>query len=213
MKRSSLAAVVLGAAIALGVLVLWAELDSRRAARERVPGYVPMGEEVEHTVAGEDGADRTWTLSKRSVAIDALPDRVLPGAAPRETEPDEATESARTLDAMGHEALSRGDLANAVQYFEEAIAADPDDWVPRSSYGRMLVLATDYEKGLVHLERAAELRPDDPQVWLDLQTLYERAVLLERASYARRRAVALAGDRAIVKDERGLYHLEGTKLP
>lgn len=213
MKNTTLVAIVCAVLVALGGLVWWTDLESRRAARERRPRYVPMGEEVERVLRGADGEERTWRLEKRSVAVEDMPARVLPGAAPRQTEPDSATESARTLEAMAQEALSRGDVAGAMNFFEQAIAADPDDWVPRSSYGRMLVLATAYDKALEHLERAAELRPEDPQVWLDLRTLYERSLLFERASYARRRAESLADGRAIAKDERGLYHLEGSELP
>jgi tetratricopeptide (TPR) repeat protein len=213
MKNTTLVAIVCVVLVALGGLVWWTDLESRRAARERRPGYVPMGEEVEEVLRGADGEERTWRLEKRSVAVEDMPARVLPGAAPRQTEPGVGTESARTLEAMAQEALSRGDVAGAMSLFERAIEADPDDWVPRSSYGRMLVLATAYDKALEHLERAAELRPEDPQVWLDLRTLYERSLQFERASYARRRAESLAGSRAIVKDERGLYHLEGSELP
>ena len=65
-------------------------------------------------------------------------------------------------------------------------------------------------EALPHLERAAQLRPDDPQVWLDLQSLYERGQRLDGALEARRRAEALAGGRAIVQNEQGLYVLEGS---
>jgi predicted Zn-dependent protease len=172
-----------------------------------------MGEQIETTGRSEDGTERVWTLSKKQVELEPLPDRALPKPAPRETDPDQHTESARTLDAMALEALNAGDVARGFELFEQAIAADPDDWVPRSNYGRMLVLVTDYQEAQTQLERAAELRPDDPQMWLDLQTLYERSVRLERSWAARRRAQELAGDRSISKDDRGFYFLEGNELP
>src|SRR5262245_46098346 len=96
-----------------------------------------------------------------------------------------------------------------MQGFEAAIAADPDDRVPRSHYGRLLTLATDYERARPHLERAAQLAPDDPQVWLDLQTLHERALRIDLALEARRRAEELAGGRAIRQDPMGYYEIEG----
>ena len=184
---------------------------SQRGVRER--GYVPMGEQVEMTLRRDDGTERVWTLSKEQLDLEALPQRALPEPAPRETAPDQRTESARALDAMALEALKAGEVARGFELFEQAIAADPDDWVPRSNYGRMLVLVTNFGEAQTQLERAAELRPDDPQIWLDLQTLYERSVRLDRAWAARRRAESLAGDRSITRDDRGFYLLEGNVLP
>lgn len=172
-----------------------------------------MGETVERVLPSEEGAERSWTLRKQQIALDELPDRALPSPAPRSSEPDERTESARTLDALALDAWRNGDFRRAVELFERAVATDPDDAIPRSNYGRLLVLALDYPRALAQLERAAELAPHDPQVWLDLQTAYERSVLLERASYARRRAASLAAGRRIVKDERGFYLLDGTEFP
>ena len=94
-------------------------------------------------------------------------------------EPDPAAaghtpnESARALDGLALEAWKQGDAARAVELFEEAVAADPDDHVPRSHYGRLLTLATDYERALPHLSGCGGL-PGYPQTVLDLQTVYER---------------------------------------
>ena len=60
--------------------------------------------------------------------------------------------------------------------------------------------------------RNGELNPDDPQVWVDLFSYYQRNILLERANYARQRAVALAGDRSLVHDETGLWRLEDKSI-
>jgi len=174
---------------------------------------VPMDATVLQVRPDEEGGERIWTLQKQSLGIDELPDRVLPAPAPRETPPDEHTESARTLNSIALDALRDGRVHEAAEFFEAAVAADPDDAVARSNYGRLLLITTDFEKALPQLERAAELTPDDPQVWLDLRSLYERAVLLERAAYARRRAEALLGDRTVVQDERGFYRLEDLVYP
>jgi tetratricopeptide (TPR) repeat protein len=128
-----------------------------------------------------------------------------PSAADREP-----SESARALDASALEEWKHGDVAKALALFEQAVAADPDDAVPRSHLGRLLTLMTDYAAALPHLERAAALRPDDPQVWLDLQTLYERSQRLDGAFQARERADRLAEGRPIVQDEQGFYRLADT---
>jgi predicted Zn-dependent protease len=130
-------------------------------------------------------------------------------------EPDPAakdhkpSDSARALDGQGLEVWKQGDLQQALKLFEQAVAADPDDRVPRSHYGRLLTLTTDYEAALPQLERAAALAPEDPQVWLDLQSLYERTQHLDLSWEARAKAEALARGRAITQDELGLYQVEG----
>jgi Flp pilus assembly protein TadD len=70
-----------------------------------------------------------------------------------------------------------------------------------------------YGDALPHLERAAELRPDDPQVWLDLATYYERKLIFEQSWEARRRAESLAAGRSISQDERsGFWVVEGESI-
>jgi tetratricopeptide (TPR) repeat protein len=206
-SRRGLGAIGAAALLALAVL-LW-------LARERGPRVVeegealPFDEPVEMRFVDEaSGATETWKLEKKVTTREESLGASLPEPDPTasDREPDE---SARTLDAIALEAWKSGDLESAVRRFEEAIAADPDDRVPRSHYGRLLTLMTDYERALPHLERAAALAPDDPQAWLDLQTLYERALRLDRAIEARERAEALAGGRAIRQDPMGYYEIEG----
>ena len=212
MKRARCGRCLTGALVVAGALLLWIGLRAR-SPEPAMPGYVPMGESVEHVVRSDEEGERVWTLSKQRLSLEELPDRVLPSPAPRSSEPDAERESARTLDALALDAWRRGEVLGAVDFFERAVAADPDDAVPRSNYGRFLILAEDYERALLHLARAAELSPDDAQVWLDLQTLYERSLLLERAFYARRRAESLTHGQEIRKDERGFYLLESTVFP
>ncbi|MBW2716863.1 MAG: tetratricopeptide repeat protein, partial [Deltaproteobacteria bacterium] len=135
-----------------------------------------------------------------------------PGPAPRDSAPGPHTDSASVHNARALESWKYGDLRRALDLFEAAIDADPDDWVPRSDYGRLLVLMTDYEKAKTHLERASELAPDSPRVWIDLVTFYERNLLFERAGYARERAEKLTGGQEIVRDETGLWRLESDPI-
>jgi Flp pilus assembly protein TadD len=68
----------------------------------------------------------------------------------------------------------------------------------------------DYAAALPHLERAAALAPDDPQVWLDLRSFYERSQSFEGAWQARARAEALAHGRPITQDWAGFWTIEGS---
>ena len=207
MSRLELSLVAL--LLIVGGVLFWWFRDSPIPAGE-VP--VPMGETVERVFSDAEGKPEVWTVTKKEIALEDLPDEVLPQPAPRDTEPGANTDSARALDAQALESWKHGDVRGAVELFEAAIAADPDDWVPRSDYGRLLLLMTDYEQALTHLERASELAPDSPRVWIDLVSFYERNLLFERASYARRRAQELAGDQAIVQDETGLWRLESESI-
>lgn len=176
------------------------------------PQPVPMGETTKQLLPDAEGKLEEWTLSKREISREELASRVLPTPAPHQGPPHEPTESARALEALALEAWKHGKIETALERFEEAVAADPDDAVVHGSYGRLLTLMTAYDEAFPHLKRAAELRPEDPQVWVDLLSLYERDDLFERASYARQKAEDLAGGRKIVRDETGLYVLEGGRI-
>ena len=72
---------------------------------------------------------------------------------------------------------------------------------------------TDYEKAGPMLERAAELNPDSPRVWLDLYSYYQRNMQLERGFHAYARAQELAAGQPIVQDPpTGLWRLESDSI-
>jgi tetratricopeptide (TPR) repeat protein len=183
--------------------------------REIPPGDVPvpMGETVQRVLTDDEGNPSVWTISKKKLAKEDLPDQVLPRRAPRDTEPGAHTDSARALTARALEAWKHGEIEETLELFAAAVEADPDDAIPRSEYGRLLLLMGVYDQALPQLERAAELTPDNPRVWVDLLTYYQRNILLERANYARQRAVELAGGRELVLDERtSLWRLEDESI-
>ena len=173
------------------------------------PEPVPLGKTVTQQLPGPDGKPETWTITKQEVPREKLPEMVLPQPSPRKAPPND---SARALLGQALESWKHGDVADALAEFEAALAVDPDDPEVLKRYGRLLTLMTDYERATPQLERAAQLKPEDPQVWLDLQTLYEKSILLERAGYAREKAEALARGANITQDENGFYFLEGEAL-
>jgi tetratricopeptide (TPR) repeat protein len=208
-SRRALASIAaLSFAVLAGVVWWFGTPRGPRVVEQGTP--LPFDQPVEMRFHNEEtGETETWKLEKKTTTREeALGTVQLP-------EPDPAgkghapDESARTLDGLALEAWKSGDIEGAMQRFEAAIAADPDDRVPRSHYGRLLTLMTDYDAARPHLERAAALAPEDPQVWLDLRSFYERTLLLDQSWEARARAEALAGGRAITQDEMGLYQVEG----
>ena len=209
MSRRALARVALPCLVVLAGMLWW--FSASRGPRVVEPGTpLPLDQPVEMRFRDEKtGESETWKLEKKTTTREeALGNVQLPEPDPAGKD-HEPRESARALDGLALDAWKQGDLQQALKLFEQAVAADPDDRVPRSHYGRLLTLAADYEAARPQLERAAALAPDDPQVWLDLLSFYERAQLLELSWDARARAEALAGGRAITQDELGLYQIEG----
>ncbi len=195
--------------LVVGVALFW-QLRDRPPPAGNVP--LELGETTERLLADAEGKPQVWTISKQEIAIEDLPQRVLPQPAPRASPLGSHTDSSRSLDARALEAWRRGEIEPALALFAAAVDADPEDAVPRSNYGRLLLMMTSDEQAFEQLERAAELTPDDPQVWIDLLSFYERNILLERASFARARARELAWPREIVRDETGLWRLEGESV-
>jgi hypothetical protein len=191
-----------------------------RGASSHQPGVLepgdplPMGETVDMGwVDEESGEVEVWKVTKRETS----PEDRAPGPTLPEPDPDAADhrpdESTRALHAMGLEAWKQGEIPQAMDHFAQAIEQDPDDPLPRTQYGRLLVLAMDYENAVTHLKRAAELSPDDPQIWLDLATVYEKANVMDRTWASRRRAEELAAGREIRQDPvSGFWVVDGNHI-
>jgi tetratricopeptide (TPR) repeat protein len=177
------------------------------------PKAVAVGKTTTQLLPDEKGKPQAWKITKWEVPRDQLPNLVLPQPAPRTTPENARTNSARALDAQALERWKHGDIRGALDKFKAAVKADLHDATPHSDYGRLLTLMTDYRHAMPHLEKAAQLKPGDPQVWLDLATIYERNELFERATYAKQKADQLAEGRNAIRDDNGFWILEGTTFP
>lgn len=213
MKRIVLS---IGVVVALGLAgaAIWVSRRPEPGLRTVELGQpLPMDETVKlRFVDEETGEEDVWTVTKR-VTSEAErpgpPELPVPDPDAADHRPDD---SARALDAQALESWKHGDVKQALALFEAAIEADPDDAEPRSHYGRLLTMMVSYDVARPQLERAAELRPDDPQVWLDLATLYEKSLELDSSWAAQRRAKELAGGREIRRGEQGFWVLDGTSI-
>jgi len=189
-----------------------------RSESKREPRIVELGEPLPldetvrlRWVEGEANEEEVWTVTKRETSPEEHSVRPLPTPDP-DAASHQPDESARALHGMALESWRSGQIPQAMEQFEQAIELDPDDPLPRTHYGRLLVLAMSYRDALPHLERAAELTPGDPQVWLDLATLHEKSLVLDRSWAARRRAEELADGREIRRQEMGFWVVDGTSI-
>ncbi|MGB5247575.1 MAG: hypothetical protein WBM54_10965 [Woeseia sp.] len=165
-----------------------------------------MDATVVQDIRNEDGTTTSWTYRKEILQEDASEGSEAPTFPP-------PTGAANLLNQRALNAWNSGDIRGALELFENAIAADPNDPEPHSNYGRRLTVMAAHDKALPLLQRASELQPDNPQVWLDLLTAYETMLQFQRADEARLKARSLAGDRAFVRNEQGAWRLEGSSLP
>ena len=199
MRTSIFISLILGllAIVAAYVHVSWRNFDA--------PQPVEMGETEVQRIRDSEGTLQTWTYTKAQLPEDAQGNESS-GAPP-------ASGAASLLNEKALNAWNIGDIRTAIALFESAIAADPNDPTPHSNYGRRLTVMVAYDKALSMLLHASELTPDDPQVWLDLLTLYEKTLQFQKAHATRQRARELAGDRAFVRNQQGAWALDGMTLP
>jgi Flp pilus assembly protein TadD len=214
MKRGLVGAAAVAALAAAGAATWF--------ARDRGPVVVKAGEPLPdgETVqlqfpADENGDAETWVVTKRETTREESVKELVgsqelpaPDAASKDHTPDD---SARALEGQARDAWRGGDLERAQDLYAKAVEADPDDWVPHANYGRLLAIQRDDARARPLLERAAALSPDDPQRWLDLQTLYEHMQERSLASAARQRASSLAKGQPIVQDWAGFWTIAGSE--
>jgi Flp pilus assembly protein TadD len=112
------------------------------------------------------------------------------------------------LAAEAEVAWEDGDKGSALTLLSRAVADRPESADARSRFGRRLMRVTAFELAQEHLEKAAELSPNDPQVQLDLVTLYEKTGDADRAAEARERAKSLSPGSTVIQDEQGFYTFE-----
>jgi len=213
-RRFWIAGLALAALVALVGAVAWGLLRSRGPEVVEAGEALPFDRPVELRFPADGEAQpEAWKVAKRRTTREeslrqqelALPEPDPEGPSP---EPDD---SARAFDARALEAWKRDEIPQALDYFRQAVEVDPDDPLLRSHYGRLATAVLDYETARPQLERAAELDPENPQVWLDLQSYHERLLNLEQALAARERAEALAEGRPIGKNWLGFYEIEGAE--
>ncbi len=123
-----------------------------------------------------------------------------------------AAQTSSLLTQQAKDAWNSGAIREAMDLYQQAIDANPDNPGPYTGYGRLLTLAVSYDQALPLLERARDLQPGQAQPWLDLATLYERAQRFNDSFTAQAEAAKIVGAEAITRDEQGRFVVVGETL-
>lgn len=96
---------------------------------------------------------------------------------------------------LGMIAYNEGDAAQAVQWFERVLKAEPNHAPARAALGMAYAREKNYAAARAELERAVELRPEDGTAHYQLGIVYSRLGEKERAQASFAAADKLRGER------------------
>jgi tetratricopeptide (TPR) repeat protein len=100
------------------------------------------------------------------------------------------SDCAQALNLLGIVAHQKGQLSNAIEFMQRAVAADVSVALYHGNLGEMYRLAGRPQDAITAARRAIELRPDYPEAWSNLGVaLYEMTEFREAAG-AHRKAIA-----------------------
>ena len=114
---------------------------------------------------------------------------------------------AKAYDQLFEIYRSQGLIDDALRVFEEAYAANPDNFLFISGYGVALVKNGRYQKGAEILEQSLSYYNQDADVWNSLGVAYGKLGDFEKAREDFGRALALAPEDAIFNDNTGTLYV------
>ncbi|GEM_PF-2866443 len=93
---------------------------------------------------------------------------------------------------LGHSYMKTGDRTKALFYFKQSLAKGANNFMMLRNLGGALMQLGDTGDAAVALEKAAELRPENPDIWLAVGKAFEKAGRDEKAvgSYLRSTTVS-----------------------
>jgi Flp pilus assembly protein TadD len=94
------------------------------------------------------------------------------------------------LAALAAEYLRRDEADLGIPYARRLLDVLPQSVAPHTLLGRLLAMKGEITEGIVELEKAREIDPDDPQPHIALASLYAKAgrpqdAAKERAAFSR----------------------------
>jgi Flp pilus assembly protein TadD len=140
---------------------------------------------------------RRWMLRQASTAVllcSACSVRSARDFAPAGQGRDQNTPSAQRLNALGLEAIEKGDLNEAEDCFRKANACDLYYAPAHNNLGLVLLRKKAYYEAAWEFEYAARLAPASPEPRDNLGLLYEHIGRLDQAAAEYEAALAIAPD-------------------
>jgi Tfp pilus assembly protein PilF len=95
------------------------------------------------------------------------------------------------LALLAGEFAKRGQKAAAVEFYERALAKDPDSWRIQTIFGITLIEFSNWQKAEEHLQRATRLRPGDATAYFYLGLAQNGQGEREAAERSLKHAMAL----------------------
>ncbi len=121
-------------------------------------------------------------------AVLELPDEAIPAfEAELKVQPDHVG----ALTALAAEYLRRGEPAKGLPYGQKCAEKLPNSYATHALYGRLLAESGDLKNGVVQLEMARKMAPEDPQPHIALASVYAKLGRPEDAARERREFLKL----------------------
>lgn len=96
---------------------------------------------------------------------------------------------------IAFEYLKRGEPAAGLPFAQEAVALEPESFVPHNALGRLLIATGDMVGGIAELEKAKKLAPDSLDTRIELASAYARAGRSQDAARERAEFLRLKNER------------------
>jgi tetratricopeptide (TPR) repeat protein len=119
----------------------------------------------------------------------------------------------RLLRVAAYALQQAGRLAEAARAYEKVVAAFPDDFESWNNLGNARFASADIDGAIAALGRAIDLRPDVPQMYVNLSEALSRAERFEDRARVMRAAAALAPADSAVQAELGLAEASVRNFP
>lgn len=97
-------------------------------------------------------------------------------------------------DAGRHFGENEGNLIKAIQYLEEALRYQPEDYEANRLMGVAKGISGEHLEAVKYFEKAVEALPQNAEAWLNLANARQTAGLIEQANAAYERALAIDPD-------------------
>ncbi len=117
-----------------------------------------------------------------------------------------------SLCKAGRQLFRQGKHAEAIQAFDQALQADPDQADVHDAIAAAYFVVKQYDKAVEHFTRVTQLKPKDAKAYINLGAVFNRKEEFQKAADILKRAISRDG-----KAVEGYYNLgiayRGTKQP